>query len=151
MYCSIQEAFEENIPAPRRSKKRREKERHSTDPDRPANVPMQPAEYVGGGGNYTGLLTAVESDSSFFPTPTQDSSQNTYMLDPDWTKQFDGPSLPPWIKERVAAKEAEIPLKPQVSSWMEGNPTLWQKVPTSYTSQNISSSHYDIDEKLQPV
>jgi hypothetical protein len=131
MYCSIQEAFETSTPAPAFKKpKRKRVERFTPDPDRPANTPPPPVDKIGGGApNYSNLLTAVDTDQSYFPNPSEDSTENTYMLEPDWTKQFDGPSVPPWIKERIAAKEAEVPLKP---TWMDGEATLWQKIPAAY-------------------
>lgn len=135
MYCSIQEAFETSTPAPAPSKKskrlKRSEPSFTPDPDRPSNMPPASVEKVGGGGHsYSNLLSAIDTDQSYFPNPSMDSTDpNTYMLESDWTKQFDGPSLPPWIKERVAAKEAEIPLKP---SWMDGEATLWQKIPAAY-------------------
>ncbi len=141
MYCSIQEAFENSMPpaqaAPAAKRQKRHKSRAPTesfltDPDRPANAPAAPVEKVGGGStSYSNLLSAIDADQSYFPTPSEDMpAENAYMLEPDWTKQFDGPSLPPWIKERIAAKEAEIPLKPP--TWMDGEATLWQKIPAAY-------------------
>jgi hypothetical protein len=143
MYCSIQEAFETNTPAPAAGKRKKQREGfrekrekfQNPDPDRPANVALPPADFVGGGiqqPSYSNILTATDAgaDTSYFSHPSQDSQENPYMLEPDWTKQFDGPSVPPWIQERFAAKEAEIPLKP---SWVDGQPTLWQKIPAAYT------------------
>jgi hypothetical protein len=71
------------------------------------------------------------------------------MLEPDWTKQFEGASVPPWIKERIAAKEAEIPLHP--TSLLDNQPTLWQKVPASYTPplREASASYPDLDERFR--
>jgi hypothetical protein len=158
MYCSIQEAFETSAPAPGPKKHKRSKrsEPYTPDPDRPANTPPPAIEKVGGGApSYSNLLTAIDADQSYFPNPSMDSTDpNTYMLEPDWTKQFDGPSLPPWIKERVAAKEAEIPLKP---TWMDGEATLWQKIPAAYmpppapapSVAEISAPVYpDLDERF---
>jgi hypothetical protein len=134
MYCSIQEAFENSMPpAPKKPKRsKRPIEPFLTDPDRPANIPAAPVEKVGGGSNsYSNLLSAIDADQSYFPHPSEDAPQEkAYMLEPDWTKQFDGPSVPPWIKERIAAKDAEIPLKPP--TWMDGEATLWQKIPAAY-------------------
>lgn len=108
------------------------------DPDRPANRPMAPAEHVGGGsGTYSGMLTAATggSDESFFPHPNQDDvGTDMYRLEPDWTTQFKtGGELPPWIKERLAAKDSEVPLSP-TQPWMDGTPTLWQRIPTAYAT-----------------
>ena len=154
MYCSIQEAFDSPAPAKRPKKKRERVERFTTDPDRPANVAMPPADHVGGGPQettYSNILTAIDTDQSYFPHPTQDSADNTYMLEPDWTKQFDGPSVPPWIKERLAAKEAEVPLKP-ATLW-DGQPTLWQKVPTSYAAEPPSPApaYPDLDDRFNQL
>lgn len=163
MYCSIQEAFE-SAPAPAHKKSKRNKrveriERFTPDPDRPANTLAPAVEKVGGGStNYSNILTAIDADQSYFPNPSEDSTGNSYMLEPDWTKQFDGPSVPPWIKERIAAKEAEVPLKP---TWMDGEATLWQKIPAAYMapapqptpqpmdSQSLSQSLYsDLDDRF---
>ncbi len=171
MYCSIQEAFETSSPVPpattkkgRSSTKQRrperpartgEIERFTPDPDRPANTPMTPSDYVGGGiqqASYSNILTAIDEDQSYFPHPSEDAqgSENAYMLEPDWTKQFSGPALPPWIKERVAAKEAEIPLKP-TPTWMDGQATLWQKIPGAYTAPAPAAAlptYPDLDERF---
>ena len=112
---------------------------------------MPPAEYVGGGPSsapasnneratsYSNLLAAVDSDDSYFPHPNEDvEAKDVYTLEPNWTSQFDGPSVPPWIKDRIASKQAEVPLSPPagaISSWMEGTmPTLWQKIPGAYSA-----------------
>lgn len=146
MYCSIQEAFENSAPALAKKPKKSRRERLTPDPDRPANVHLPPIEKVGGGGaSYTSLLTAVDGDTSYFPHPTEEQS-DPYMLEPDWTKQFDGPSVPPWIKERLAAKEAEIPLKP---SW-DGE-TLWQKIPAAYmppAPAPAAPTYPDLDDRF---
>jgi hypothetical protein len=141
MYCSIQEAFETSTPAQAPKKpKRRRVERFTPDPDRPANAPAPSIEKVGGGStSYSNLLTAIDADQSYFPNPSEDSTENTYMLEPDWTKQFDGPSVPPWIKERIAAKEAEVPLKP---TWMDGEATLWQKIPAAYAAPTAATASH---------
>lgn len=142
MYCSLQEAFESSppAPAPRRKKvkesfKRDRFQNPTPDPDRPANVTMPPSDHVGGGSStstYSNILTATDADQSYFPHPSEDSEiKDPYMLEPDWTKQFDGPSIPPWVKERIAAKEAEVPLRP---NWVDGQPTLWQKIPAAYSA-----------------
>ncbi len=158
----------------------------STDPDRPANIPMPPAEYIGGGSSttsgsdratsYSNLLAALDSDESYFPHPNEHvEDKDIYTLEPNWASQFDGPSVPPWIRDRIAAKEAEIPLKQAsapgsdpkgISSWMEGTmPTLWQKIPGAYTvaapapapsACDMSMQQYDmferkIDSKLEKM
>lgn len=145
MYCSIQEAFE-NSPALAPVPKKPKKARRAPDPDRPANVPPPPVEKVGGGGtSYTSLLTAVDADASYFPHPTEEQA-DPYMLEPDWTKQFNGPSVPPWIKERLAAKDAEVPVKP---TWMDGEATLWQKIPAAYaTSAPEPQGYPELDERF---
>jgi hypothetical protein len=190
MYCSIQEAFQSTIPdtsSANRQHKRSKRNRASpepfqtalgpspsqgpsaTDPDRPANIPLPPAEYVGGGAakpSYSNMLAALDSNDSYFPNPVDDSDiKDVYNLEPNWASQFDGPSVPPWIKDRIASREAEIPLKPvapgpasNISSWMEGTmPTLWQKVPGAYSmapapapvSYSVSKDEYDrLERKL---
>ncbi len=151
MYCSIQEAFETTPASAPSKRKKPRKERFTPDPDRPATVPLPPVEKVGGGGtSYSSLLSAIDADQSYFPHPSEDSQvENPYMLEPDWTKQFDGPSLPPWIKERIAAKEAEVPLKP---TWMDGEATLWQKIPATYMSPTPATqqapAYPDIDDRF---
>lgn len=150
MYCSLDEAFQSNVAperdatatAPRRSSKKRRAnmpvpEPFVVDPDRPANRPMPPSEHVGGGagnGKYQGMLNALENDESFFPHPNSDQqgADGAYQLEPDWSAQFRGPEVPSWIKERIAAKDAEVPLKPAVAPWMDAQPTLWQKIPTAF-------------------
>jgi hypothetical protein len=118
------------------------------------------------------MLAALDSDDSYFPHPNEDiEAKDIYSLEPNWASQFDGPAVPPWIKERIASKEAEIPLKATggqemsqngISSWMDGTmPTLWQKVPGAYVSApapapapySVSKDEYDrlerrIDSKL---
>jgi hypothetical protein len=161
MYCSIQEAFGSPVTAntntKRSSKSGKSKDRRNRttesftatpDPDRPANVAPPPADFVGGGGaSYSNLLAAVDADQSFFPHPSEDISnmENAYMLEPDWTSQFNGPSVPPWIKERIAAKEAEIPLRPDAVQ-----PALWQKIPAAYTAPPPPQAPVfgDLDERF---
>jgi hypothetical protein len=138
MYCSINEAFQDVMPTSTPPKQKRKKrpalppEPFQIDPDRPANRPpsqIPPVSSPGESGEYTNLLQAVEHDQSYFLSAPDEST----TLEPDWTKQFQGQSVPPWIKERLAVKDAEIPLKPPmeapVSSWMHG---LYQRVPSSY-------------------
>jgi hypothetical protein len=154
MYCSINEAFTTTLPETQRKKKRREGKRpllpppepFAIDPDRPANRPPQEAEVVSGGKEYyTNLLSAVDSDDSYFPHPHTDlPGDDMYKLQPDWTQAFNGPSVPSWVKERLAQKEAEIPL--QTPSWMEGGPTLYQKIPSAYTVAAPAPAVQGIDE-----
>lgn len=114
-------------------------ESHVIEPDRPTHKPMTTETYVGGGTavdtSYSNILSATETGtgSSFFLHPHNDShdSQTAYLLEPDWTKPFQNATAPPWIQERLARKEAEIPLTPtpEASSLFDGMPTLWQKIP----------------------
>ncbi len=140
MYCSINEAFQDVMThsppsaLPKRRKKRPAlpPEPFQIDPDRPANRPPAEVPTNNPPSEYNNLLKAVAEDQSYFLHSQPASTQDEYTLEPDWTKQFEGPSVPPWIKERIAAKDAEIPLKPTVepvSSWMQG---LYQKVPSNY-------------------
>lgn len=140
MYCSINEAFQDVMPSSTPKQKRKKRpalppEPFQIDPDRPANRPpsqIPPVSTPGESSEYTNLLRAVDEDQSYF---LHSAPEDSTTLEPDWTKQFQGQSVPPWIKERLAAKDAEIPLKPQVeapvSSWMQG-PALYQRVPSSY-------------------
>ncbi len=141
MYCSINEAFQDVMPPSAAPMKRRKKrpalppEPFQIDPDRPANRPPAEVPTNNPPSEYSNLLKAVAEDQSYFLHSQPASTQDEYMLEPDWTKQFEGPSVPPWIKERIAAKDAEIPLKPTVepvSSWMQGG--LYQKVPSEYVA-----------------
>jgi hypothetical protein len=144
MYCSINEAFQDVMPtsAPKPRRKKRPAlppEPFQIDPDRPANRPPSEVPSANPPSEYTNLLKAVEEDNSYFlhePAGTE----KEYMLEPDWTRQFEGQSVPPWIKERIAAKDAEIPLKASVepvSSWMQG---LYQRVPSEYIPSPTSYS-----------
>lgn len=107
------------------------------EPDRPAHRRLPPAELLGGGptennqsSSISEMLNAFDSES-YFPHPHADTGdKNMYMLEPDWTKQFTGEDVPEWMKERMASRDAEVPLTP--SPWLDGNSsTLWQRVPAS--------------------
>jgi hypothetical protein len=75
------------------------------------------------------MLNALESNE-YFPHPTvENNDSNVYKLEPDWAKAFDNDTAPSWIKERMPPRYAEAPLIP--SPWMDGAPTLWQKVPSA--------------------
>jgi hypothetical protein len=107
------------------------------EPDRPAHRRLPPAELLGAGPTeytYTppsAMLNAMDVDTdspAYFPHPNKDiQNEQVYMLEPDWANQFNGNSAPDWIKQRMASKDAEIPLTP--SPWMDGGPTLWQQIP----------------------
>jgi hypothetical protein len=138
MYCSIHEAFQDVMPTQAPPKQKRKKrpalppEPFQIDPDRPANRPPTQVPPENTPGEYNNLLQAVEHDQSYFMESNVSAADDSTTLEPDWTKQFQGQSVPPWIKERLAAKDAEIPLKaPEqpISSWMQG---LYQRVPSSY-------------------
>ena len=79
------------------------------------------------------MLNAVESEE-YFPHPSvENSDSNVYKLEPDWATAFQDTSAPSWIKERLPNRNAETPLVP--SPWLDGAPTLWQKVPASQATQ----------------
>lgn len=139
-YCSINEAFQDVMPTSPAPKPRRKKrpalppEPFQIDPDRPANRPPSEVSSMNAPSEYSNLLQAVDHDQSYYMESTNPAPESDSMLEADWTKQFQGQSVPPWIKERLAAKDAEIPLKPTepsqpISSWMQG---LYQRVPSSY-------------------
>lgn len=149
--CSLQEAFQpfSNIPGPetdpdperRKKKKRRVPTPESVvEPDRPAHRTLPPAELLGGGvtpntksTSISDMLNAVES-AEFFPHPSlEHSDPNVYNLEPDWATAFQDSSAPSWIKERLPNRNTEAPLVP--SPWLDGAPTLWQKIPSSQSTQ----------------
>lgn len=156
--CSIEEAFQtfEEQSSPARSNRDRDKKKERRklkeaflnantrlpppepsviEPDRPAHRRLPPAELLGGSPTeYTEstsisqMLNAYDSEP-YFPHPHADTQQqNVYELGQDWTKVFQTDSAPTWVKDRLASREAEVPLRP--SPWMDGAPTLWQKVPS---------------------
>jgi hypothetical protein len=105
------------------------------EPDRPANRPLPPAEVLGGKPTpYTStppsqMLNALET-ADYFPHPTGDEAdKNMYTLGPDWATAFEGVPAPDWsvAKPPKQTTQGKIPLKQ--SPWMDGMPTLWQKVP----------------------
>lgn len=135
-------------------------ESHVIEPDRPSNRPAQP-EFVGGGvgtsgssTSYSNILSATDASttgSNFFLYPHADSPdmESAYLLEPDWTKPFQSASAPPWIKERMAKKEAEVPLTPtpESSTLFDGMPTLWQHIPSpAPTSSQSTPAHVDVSE-----
>jgi hypothetical protein len=105
------------------------------EPDRPAHRRLPPAELLGGGpteniqsSSVSQMLNAFDSES-YFPHPHADTSdRNMYMLEPDWSKQFTGEDVPEWMKDRMASRDAEVPLTP--SPWLDGGSTLWQRIPS---------------------
>ncbi len=157
--CSIEEAFqtfqEQSSPA-RSNRDSKKKERRKLkeaftnanirlpppepsviEPDRPAHRPLPPAELLGGSptentesSSISQMLNAYDSEP-YFPHPHMDTQQQgVYELGQDWSKVFQTDSAPSWIKDRLASKEAEVPLRP--SPWMDGAPTLWQTVPRQF-------------------
>lgn len=135
-------------------------ESHVIEPDRPSNRPP-PSDLVGGGvGNsatptsYSNLLSATESSaagSNFFLYPHADSPdmETAFLLEPDWTKPFQSATAPPWIQERMAKKEAEVPLTPtpESSTLFDGMPTLWQRIPSpAPTSAQSTPAPVEISE-----
>ncbi len=163
--CSIEEAFqtfeERDSPAPSRSREKKKSERRKLkeafsnanirlpppepsviEPDRPAHRQLPPAELLGGGPtenrestSISQMLNAFDSEP-YFPHPHEDNQQQgLYELGQDWLKAFQTDSAPSWIKERLAPREAEVPLVP--SPWMDGAPTLWKKVPSQLQGDPI--------------
>lgn len=152
--ASLDEAYYPAFPQKERRKKRRSEgfenprlpppEPSVIEPDRPAHRRLPPAELLGGGPTeYTStppsqMLNAYDVDTqspNYFPHPNNDvKNGDFYMLGQDWTKQFDGASVPDWIKQRMASKEAEIPLVP--SPWMDGGPTLWKQIPAQHQGRD---------------
>jgi hypothetical protein len=117
-------------------------EAHVIEADRPAQKPAA-SQYIGGGTatptSYSNILSATDesSGSNFFlhPQPDSPGADTAYLLEPDWTTPFKNADAPPWIQNRMAKKEAEVPLSftPEggSSSLFDGMPTLWQKVPAA--------------------
>lgn len=152
--CSLQEAFqtfsdvpnkdikEKDIPGqedPERKKKKKRRAMEAViEPDRPAHRTLPPGELLGLTSNtkstsISDMLNAVES-AEYFPHPASESSdKNVYNLEPDWATAFNDTSAPSWIKDRLPSRSAEVPLIP--SPWLDGAPTLWQKVPGSQATQ----------------
>ena len=109
------------------------------EPDRPANRPLPPAEVLGGKPtSYTStppsqMLNALET-ADYFPHPTGDTAdKNMYTLGPDWATAFEGVPAPDWSvakppKQTSPLTQGKIPLR-QGPAWMDGMPTLWEKVP----------------------
>jgi hypothetical protein len=103
------------------------------EPDRPAHRQLPPAELLGGTPtentkttSLSEMLDAVETDS-YFPHPTaENQDKDLYKLQPEWATIFNDTSAPPWIKDRMPQRHAEVPLVP--SPWLDGAPTLWQKI-----------------------
>jgi hypothetical protein len=112
------------------------------EPDRPAHQRLPPAELLGGdptenreSTSISQMLNAYDSEP-YFPHPHSDNQQQgLYELGQDWAKVFQTDSAPSWIKDRLAQREAEVPLQP--SPWMDGAPTLWQKIPSTMQGDPI--------------
>jgi hypothetical protein len=145
--CSLQEAFQDwntnesvqQVVSRSHKKKRRAltpPEPAVIEPDRPGHRQLPAAELLGGAPtentestSISSMLNALES-TEYFPHPTvENKDSNIYKLEPDWAKAFDNDSAPAWIKERMPPRYSEAPLIP--SPWMDGAPTLWQKVPSA--------------------
>jgi hypothetical protein len=114
------------------------------EPDRPANRPLPPAEVLGGKPTpYTStppsqMLNALET-ADYFPHPTGDTAdKNMYTLGPDWATAFEGVPAPDWsvAKPPKQTTQGKIPLR-QGPSWMDGMPTLWEKVPNQQAPYEI--------------
>lgn len=112
------------------------------EPDRPAHQRLPPAELLGGGptensesNSISQMLNAFDTEQ-YFPHPHSDNQQEgLYELGQDWTKAFQGDSVPSWIRDRMSQRVAEVPLKP--SPWMDGAPTLWKTVPSTMQGDPI--------------
>ena len=150
--CSLEEAFTtfSEAPAPVQppgeGKKRKKRyaqlpppEPSVIEPDRPAHRPLPPVEILGGGAtSYTetpmsAMLNALDT-SAYFPHPAPEAENpNMYKLEPDWAKVFNDESAPQWLKERMPNRAAETPLMP--SPWLDGAPSLWQRVPGSFANE----------------
>ena len=166
MYCSLDEAFQTSaIPdtvaqssssQPKQKKKKQRNlppEPFFVDPDRPANRPLPPAEYVGGGGGAD--IAPPNMEEQFFPHPNDDIKEaaDAYKLEPDWAAQFKHTDVPSWIKDRMAAKSAEVPLFPATKPWMDGQPTLWKPTPQPLRTDaavdaRLAEFEARIDERL---
>ncbi len=157
-YSSLDEAFpipDTNESASKRLKKRRKEgfqsvppprpslpESEVIEPDRPAHRRLPPAELLGGpptenleSTSFSNMLNAFDPES-YYPHPSSDvRDESVYSLEPDWTKSFMDNQAPAWIKDRMASREAEVPLSP--SPWLDGAPTLWQKIPNSMRGDPI--------------
>ena len=106
------------------------------EPDRPANRPLPPAEVLGGKPTpYTStppskMLNALET-ADYFPHPTGDeAAKNMYTLSPDWATAFENIPAPDWSvakPPKQTTPSGKVPLRQ--SPWMDGMPTLWEKVP----------------------
>jgi hypothetical protein len=165
--CSLTEAFnpfvdprnEQSVvsqsalfddPEKKRRKKRRAhlppEEPLVVEPDRPANRPMPPEQILTGSPpsntqtRPSEMLNALES-AEYFPHPTADSAdKNVYKLEPDWATAFQNLPTPDWIQSKLPKENTEN-MAPLVSPspWMDGMPTLWQKVPKHQQNQiNLS-------------
>jgi hypothetical protein len=173
--CSLQEAFQDwnteesvkQVVSRSQKKKRRAvlpPEPAVIEPDRPGHRQLPAAELLGGAPtentestSISSMLNAMESND-YFPHPTvENNDSNVYKLEPDWAKAFDNDSAPSWIKERMPPRYSEAPLIP--SPWMDGAPTLWQKVPSAMAhtpgldaAQNAASSQLDsLQKKLDQM
>lgn len=166
--CSLEEAFSTFSEVPSRSpqpngesKKRRKRhlpppEPAVIEPDRPAHRPLPPAEILGGGATeYTetpasAMLNAL-SVGEHFPNPAPENEHpNMYNLEPDWAKVFNDSSAPSWIQERMPNRQAESPLIP--APWMDGAPTLWQRVPGSLANQpGLNAAETAAESRLESM
>jgi hypothetical protein len=166
--CSLQEAFQDwslnesrsTTDGERKKKKRKPllpPEPQVVEPDRPAHRTLPPAELLGGGptentesSSISAMLNAAEQ-KDWFPHPAKDNNDsNIYKLEPDWATAFHDDSAPSWIKERMPPRYAEAPLIP--SPWMDGAPTLWQKVPSSMiTSPGLTQAEEAANARLDTL
>lgn len=169
--CSLQEAFQDWAPVePPRSEKRKKRktllppEPEVIEPDRPAHRRLPSAELLGAAptentesSSISAMLNAFEQKEYFSHPTAETNDSNLYKLEPDWAKAFYDDSAPTWIKERMPPRNAEAPLIP--SPWMDGAPSLWQKVPSSMkdspgltAAQDAATSRIDdLQKKLDSM
>jgi hypothetical protein len=146
-------------------KKRRKKRRAALpppepmviEPDRPAHRPLPPGELLGGSPTSNSkstseseMLNAFET-ADYFPHPAEDvMDKNVYKLEPDWATAFNDTSIPDWIKNRMPHRENEAPLIP--SPWLDGQPTLWQKIGKDEARQaDLKGAEVAANERLDSL
>lgn len=145
----------------RRKKKRRgvlpPPEPQVIEPDRPAHRKLPVAELLGGPPtenkettSFSEMLNALETDT-YFPHPTvENQDKDLYTLQPEWATVFNDNSAPEWIKDRMPQRQSEVPLVP--SPWLDGAPTLWQKVEKqNYKQADLEGAKEAADSRLDAL